>query len=113
MPEAKGPISPAPSCSARPRPSPTSGPAAFPIRGLLRLRLDAGQRQRAASAASNCRWSCPTIADWDELTETIREIAPGEVWVTHGREEALVRWCELNQIRAKPLASGRLRRRGD
>jgi putative mRNA 3-end processing factor len=41
--------------------------------------------------------------DWDELTETIREIAPREVWVTHGREEALVRWCELNQIRAKPL----------
>jgi putative mRNA 3-end processing factor len=23
--------------------------------------------------------------------------------VTHGREEALVRWCELEGIRAKPL----------
>ncbi|MCI5078218.1 ligase-associated DNA damage response exonuclease [Oricola sp.] len=41
--------------------------------------------------------------DWDELTDTIREIGPQEVWVTHGREEALVRWCELNQIRARPL----------
>ncbi len=30
--------------------------------------------------------------DWDELTATIREIGPQEVWVTHGREEALVRW---------------------
>ncbi len=41
--------------------------------------------------------------DWDELTETIDEIRPQEVWVTHGREEALVRWCELRQIRARPL----------
>jgi putative mRNA 3-end processing factor len=41
--------------------------------------------------------------DWDELTVTIRETGAGEVWVTHGREEALVRWCELNGIRARPL----------
>jgi putative mRNA 3-end processing factor len=42
-------------------------------------------------------------ADWDELTATISEVGAGEVWVTHGREEALVRWCELNGIAAKPL----------
>jgi putative mRNA 3-end processing factor len=42
-------------------------------------------------------------ADWDELLETIETVAPGEVWVTHGREEALVRWCELNGIPARPL----------
>ena len=42
-------------------------------------------------------------ADWDELTDTIAELGAGEVWVTHGREEALVRWCELNGIAAKPL----------
>jgi putative mRNA 3-end processing factor len=42
-------------------------------------------------------------ADWDELTATIAELAPSEVWVTHGREEALVRWCALNGIAAKPL----------
>ncbi len=42
-------------------------------------------------------------SDWDELTETINQTKASEVWVTHGREEALVRWCELNQIRAKPL----------
>ena len=41
--------------------------------------------------------------DWAELTETIAELAPGEVWVTHGREEALVRWCELQGIPARPL----------
>jgi putative mRNA 3-end processing factor len=42
-------------------------------------------------------------ADWTELTQTIRETGAGEVWVTHGREEALVRWCEINGISAKPL----------
>ncbi len=41
--------------------------------------------------------------DWDELIETIAEIAPQEVWVTHGREEALVRWCALRSVRARPL----------
>ncbi len=41
--------------------------------------------------------------DWDELTATIEELSPGEVWVTHGREEALVRWCGLNGIPARPL----------
>lgn len=41
--------------------------------------------------------------DWTELTDTIREIAPGEVWITHGREEALMRWCVLEGIRARPL----------
>ncbi|WP_373486461.1 MBL fold metallo-hydrolase RNA specificity domain-containing protein, partial [Blastomonas sp.] len=43
-------------------------------------------------------------ADWDELTDTIREIAPREVWITHGREEALLRWCALNQVKARALA---------
>ncbi|TKT74241.1 ligase-associated DNA damage response exonuclease [Aquamicrobium sp. LC103] len=42
-------------------------------------------------------------SDWDELTDTIAETGAGEVWVTHGREEALVRWCELNGIKGKPL----------
>lgn len=42
-------------------------------------------------------------ADWDELAETIQAVAPGEVWVTHGREEALVRWCALQGIPARPL----------
>jgi putative mRNA 3-end processing factor len=42
-------------------------------------------------------------ADWDELTETIAELHPGEVWITHGREEALARWCELNGVPARAL----------
>ena len=42
-------------------------------------------------------------ADWDELTSTLSELAPSEVWITHGREEALARWCELNGLSAKAL----------
>jgi putative mRNA 3-end processing factor len=42
-------------------------------------------------------------SDWDELTQTIRDTGAREVWVTHGREEALVRWCEMHQIAARPL----------
>jgi putative mRNA 3-end processing factor len=43
-------------------------------------------------------------ADWDELTGTIEEIRPAEVWVTHGREEALIHWCRQRQIAARELA---------
>jgi putative mRNA 3-end processing factor len=42
-------------------------------------------------------------SDWDELTDTIKAVGAGEIWVTHGREEALVRWCELNGIIGRPL----------
>jgi putative mRNA 3-end processing factor len=43
-------------------------------------------------------------ADWSELTQTVREIAPGELWVTHGEEEALVYWSKMNGIKARPLS---------
>jgi putative mRNA 3-end processing factor len=43
-------------------------------------------------------------ADWDELTTTIAELRPGEVWITHGREEALARWCEIEGVPARALA---------
>lgn len=43
-------------------------------------------------------------ADWDELTATVDDLRPGELWITHGREEALARWATLNGIEAKALA---------
>ena len=43
-------------------------------------------------------------ADWDELTATVAELCPGELWITHGREEALARWSELNGVSARPLS---------
>jgi putative mRNA 3-end processing factor len=43
-------------------------------------------------------------ADWDELTATVKEVAPGELWITHGREEGLLRWAELEGVPARALA---------
>jgi putative mRNA 3-end processing factor len=60
-------------------------------------------RQRARQGGVELPLVISDHADWDELCETIRELSPKEVWVTHGREEALVRWCELQGIPAKPL----------
>jgi putative mRNA 3-end processing factor len=42
-------------------------------------------------------------ADWNELTETITELKPQELWITHGSEEALLRWSTLNGIKARAL----------
>ena len=45
-------------------------------------------------------------ADKPRLDAQLRaggDTGASEVWVTHGREEALVRWCELEGIAARPL----------
>jgi putative mRNA 3-end processing factor len=60
-------------------------------------------RQRAKQRGVELPMIISDHCDWTELTETIREINPAQVWVTHGREEALVRWCELEGIVARPL----------
>lgn len=41
--------------------------------------------------------------DWPDLTRTIEEVDPQEVWITHGREEALMRWAALEGRKARPL----------
>jgi putative mRNA 3-end processing factor len=60
-------------------------------------------RQRAKQMGVELPLVISDHADWDELCATIREVEAQEVWVTHGREEALVRWCELQGIPAMPL----------
>ena len=60
-------------------------------------------RQRAVQRQVELPLIISDHADWDELTETIAELRPGEVWVTHGREEALVHWCRTRQVRARAL----------
>src|SRR5256885_7412662 len=42
-------------------------------------------------------------ADWDGLTATIDATGAGEVWVTHGQEDALVHWCTAKGLVARPL----------
>lgn len=60
-------------------------------------------RQRAVQSGIELPLVISDHADWDELTATITELNPAEVWVTHGREEALVHWCGLHQRRARAL----------
>jgi putative mRNA 3-end processing factor len=43
-------------------------------------------------------------ADWRELTETIAETGAGEVWVTHGREDALLHHIQKSGRRGRALA---------
>ena len=66
--------------------------------GWMRVRARARQRnvELPLILSDHC--------DWDELTDTITEVNPAETWITHGREEALLRWCQLNQRRARALA---------
>jgi putative mRNA 3-end processing factor len=43
-------------------------------------------------------------ADWDELLLTIEQVEAPEIWVTHGREEALIHAAGLMGKRARALA---------
>jgi putative mRNA 3-end processing factor len=61
-------------------------------------------RQRARQRGVELPLIISDHADWDELTGTITELAPQELWVTHGREEALVHWCAMRQQHARALA---------
>jgi putative mRNA 3-end processing factor len=60
-------------------------------------------RQRAKARGVELPLILSDHADWDELTATITEIAPGELWITHGRDDALARWAELTGVNARPL----------
>lgn len=64
------------------------------------MRVRARARQRGAEL--------PLIlsdhADWDELTQTLREVGAPEVWVTHGNEEALVHYANSIGLRGRALA---------
>src|SRR5947207_14912805 len=64
-----------------------------------RIRVRARARQRGVEL--------PLVisdhADWDGLTATIAATGAGEVWVTHGQEDALVHWCQTKGLAARPL----------
>jgi putative mRNA 3-end processing factor len=42
-------------------------------------------------------------ADWNGLGATIAATGAGEIWVTHGAEDALVHWCEARGLKGRPL----------
>lgn len=62
-----------------------------------------GVRARARQRGVELPLVLSDHADWPELVSTFQELKPTEVWITHGREEGLLRWCELNGQTARAL----------
>ncbi|MGB0551931.1 MAG: ligase-associated DNA damage response exonuclease [Alphaproteobacteria bacterium] len=61
-------------------------------------------RQRAYQRGVELPLILSDHADWDELTTTIEAVEAEEIWVTHGREEALVHYAETRGIKARALS---------
>jgi putative mRNA 3-end processing factor len=61
-------------------------------------------KQRARQGGIELPLVISDHADWDELLATIDEVQAPEIWVTHGREEALVHAAGARGIRARALA---------
>ena len=62
-----------------------------------------GVRQRAKSRGVELPLVISDHADWEALNRTIDEVAAPEVWVTHGREDALVHALAQRGIRGRAL----------
>ena len=64
------------------------------------MRVRARARQRGAEL--------PLVvsdhADWPELIDTIRDVEAGEIWVTHGREDALLHQIAQMGLKGRALA---------
>jgi putative mRNA 3-end processing factor len=60
-------------------------------------------RQRAKSRGVELPLVISDHADWDELNATLDEVGAPEVWVTHGREEALIHAAGLRGIKGRAL----------
>ncbi|BBK33069.1 putative mRNA 3-end processing factor [Stella humosa] len=63
-----------------------------------------GVRQRARQRGVELPLVISDHADWDELLATLRDVGAPRVWVTHGREEALVHAARGMGIDARALA---------
>jgi putative mRNA 3-end processing factor len=61
-------------------------------------------RQRAKQRGVEVPLVISDHADWNELLQTVRDVAPGEVWITHGREEALAHALSGMGVPAKALS---------
>jgi putative mRNA 3-end processing factor len=60
-------------------------------------------RSRARSKGVELPLVISDHADWDELLATLDDVGAPEVWVTHGREEALIHEAEKKGIRGRAL----------
>jgi putative mRNA 3-end processing factor len=60
-------------------------------------------RQRARQGGVELPLVISDHADWDELNATLEEVGAPEVWVTHGREEALIHEAAKHGIAGRAL----------
>ena len=60
-------------------------------------------KQRARQSGVELPLVISDHADWNELRATILETGADTVWVTHGREDALVYWSQQQGLAAEPL----------
>ena len=60
-------------------------------------------RQRAKSRGVELPLVISDHADWDELLATLDDVGAPEIWVTHGREEALIHAAAGRGIRGRAL----------
>ena len=60
-------------------------------------------RQRAKSRGVELPLVISDHADWDELLATLDDVGAPELWVTHGREEALIHAAGLRGIKGRAL----------
>jgi putative mRNA 3-end processing factor len=61
-------------------------------------------KQRARQALVELPLVISDHCDWGELNQSIAESGASTIWVTHGREDALVYWCKKQGLDAEPLA---------
>jgi len=60
-------------------------------------------RQRAKARGVELPLIISDHADWNELNQTLDDVGAPEVWVTHGREEALIHAAGQRGIRGRAL----------
>ncbi|HEV7719311.1 MAG TPA: ligase-associated DNA damage response exonuclease [Arsenicitalea sp.] len=60
-------------------------------------------KQRARQSGVELPLVISDHADWNELRQTIAETGAQTIWVTHGREDALVYHCRQQGLSAEPL----------
>lgn len=61
-------------------------------------------RQRARQRGVELPLIISDHADWDELLDTFDDVGAPEIWITHGREEALMHAASARGYRARALA---------
>lgn len=61
-------------------------------------------KQRAKQSLVELPLVISDHVDWPELTSVIPATGAERIWVTHGREDALVHWCQSQGLQAEPLA---------